>query len=357
MSLKLPDQDRTITKHDFDQLPHNIPVSATIADIEEKKGFIDYFRFVIEVKTKGGSKYLIYRRYREFFSLNQNLESKYAPEDPDKPSPNTCILPPLPGKVYIGHKQEIAESRIPELNTYMKRLLGLPTWLLLDEALRMFFYQTDQDSQQQPRALRRLRPPTRKVKTVKPKMDLLSSPRAEAMFDFRGNSKLELSLKRGEVIFLLRRVNADWLEGTVNNQTGIFPESFVKIIKPLPESDSDGEGGGASGSSAYSCLRCYLLTPSGVDTRDVCVEEDITIQPSHKDLLSRMRNVFKLDDIALNYRDPEGDLIRILDDEDVQLMIWESRGQQGKVKRPVNQFPWELHVTMTSDLSVYNTEI
>lgn len=28
---------------DFDQLPHNIPVSATIADIEEKKGFIDYF--------------------------------------------------------------------------------------------------------------------------------------------------------------------------------------------------------------------------------------------------------------------------------------------------------------------------
>lgn len=43
-----------------------------------------------------------------------------------------------------------------------QRLLGLPG-LLLDEALRMFFYQTDQDSQHQPRALRRLRPPTRKV--------------------------------------------------------------------------------------------------------------------------------------------------------------------------------------------------
>lgn len=28
---------------DFDQLPNNIPISATIADIEEKKGFIDYF--------------------------------------------------------------------------------------------------------------------------------------------------------------------------------------------------------------------------------------------------------------------------------------------------------------------------
>lgn len=32
------------------------------------------------------------------------------------------------------------------------------------------------------------------------------------MFDFRGNGKAELNLKRGEVIFLLRRVNTDWLE-------------------------------------------------------------------------------------------------------------------------------------------------
>uniref|UniRef100_A0A8P4JY93 Neutrophil cytosol factor 4 n=1 Tax=Dicentrarchus labrax TaxID=13489 RepID=A0A8P4JY93_DICLA len=304
---------------DFDQLPHNIPISATIADIEEKKGFIDYFMFVIEVKTKGGSKYFIYRRYREFFNLHQILESRYSPEDPERPGPNNCVLPTLPGKVFLGNKQEIAESRIPELNTYMKRLLGLPTWLLMDEALRMFFYQTDQDSQQKPRALRRLRPPTRKVKTVKPKMDLFSSPRAE---------------------------------GTVNNQTGIFPQSFVKIIKPLPDSDTEGEGE----SLTYSCLRCFLLTPSGVDTRDVCVQEDLTIQPTYKDLLSRMRNVFKVDDIAVNYRDPEGDLIRILDDEDIQLMIKESRRQQDKVKRPVNQFPWELHVSLASDLSVYNSE-
>lgn len=28
---------------DFEQLPHNVPVTATIADIEEKKGFIVYY--------------------------------------------------------------------------------------------------------------------------------------------------------------------------------------------------------------------------------------------------------------------------------------------------------------------------
>ena len=44
-----------------------------------------------------------------------------------------------------------------------QRLLGLPTWLLLDDDLRIFFYQTDQDSQHLPHNLRRLRPPTRKV--------------------------------------------------------------------------------------------------------------------------------------------------------------------------------------------------
>lgn len=55
------------------------------------------------------------------------------------------------------------------------------------------------------------------------------------------------------------------LQGTVNNQTGIFPQSFVKIIKPLPETETEREGEGPT----YSCLRCFLLTPSGVDTRYV----------------------------------------------------------------------------------------
>ncbi|XP_071208926.1 neutrophil cytosol factor 4-like isoform X2 [Salvelinus alpinus] len=346
---------------DFDQLPHNIPISATIADIEEKKGFIHYYRFVMEVRTRGGSKYLVYRRYSQFFNLHSELELKYSPGDQDIPGPNTCRLPTLPGKVFIGNKKEIAENRIPELNTYMKRLLGLPTWVLLDDVIRMFFYQTESDSQYQPRALRRLRPPTRRVKTVKTNQtDVFSSPRAEVVFDFSGSGRLELSMKAGEVIFLLRRVNTDWLEGKVSNRTGIFPESFVKIIKPLPESDSDGESGGASGKGAgsYSCLRCYLLTPQGVDTRDVCVEEDISTQPSYKELLARMRDVFKVDgNIALNYRDPEGDLVRLLDDGDVALMVADGRGQRSKVKRPVNQFPWELHVTAASDMSVYNTEM
>lgn len=48
------------------------------------------------MKTKGGSKYLIYRRYRQFYALQSKLEERFGPES--KTSPFTCILPTLPGK-------------------------------------------------------------------------------------------------------------------------------------------------------------------------------------------------------------------------------------------------------------------
>lgn len=42
-------------------------------------------------------------------------------------------------------------------------LLSLPIWVLMDEDVRIFFYQSPYDTEQVPQALRRLRPRTRKV--------------------------------------------------------------------------------------------------------------------------------------------------------------------------------------------------
>ncbi|KAG9338869.1 hypothetical protein JZ751_025309 [Albula glossodonta] len=145
--MSLPRQLRD--ESDFDQLPDDIPISATVADIEEKKGFIVYYQFVIEVKTKGGSKYFIYRRYRQFFALHQTLELKFSSET--QTGSYSFTLPTLPGKVFMGKKQEIAENRIPELNNYMKTLLCLPTYVLLEDVVRMFFYQSELDSKQENR--------------------------------------------------------------------------------------------------------------------------------------------------------------------------------------------------------------
>ncbi|GAB0176842.1 neutrophil cytosol factor 4 [Grus japonensis] len=275
--MSLPRQLRE--KSDFDQLPDDVPVSANIADIEEKRGFTNYYMFVIEVKVKGGGRYLIFRRYRQFYALHAKLEERYGAESNN--GPFTCTLPMLPGKVYVGAKKEIAENRIPILNVYMK-----------------------------------------------------------ALFDFSGTNKLELSFKKGDLIYLLSRVNKDWLEGTVDNATGIFPCAFVKIIKDLPQQEE-----------TVNKVRCYYHDENMSTIRDISVEEDLSSIPSFKDLMELMRKEFDQDDIVLNYRDLDGDLIRLLSDQDIELMVSQSR------TRPSEKhfFPWKLHITHKDDLGVYNT--
>ncbi|XP_063282572.1 neutrophil cytosol factor 4 [Pelobates fuscus] len=335
--MSLPRQLRD--ESDFDQLPEDVAVSAHVADVEEKRGFTVYYAFVIEVKTKGGSKYFIYRRYSQFFTLHAKLELNYGPEN--SIPPYVCILPVLPPKIYVGSKNEIAEARIPLLNAYMKGLLNSPVWLLLDEDLRVFFCQTVFDSERIPRGLRRLRPQTRKIKqNTQHVCSDMDRSRAEALFDFKGNAAPELSFKSGDVIYLLSRINKDWLEGTVGDRTGIFPHSFVRIIKDLPEEQI-----------SASLLRCYFHDDDICHIRDISVEEDVRKCPSYKELLDLIRNEFPEVDVVLNMQDNEGELIRLMDNSDMDLLI-----TQGKRKtRAGNYFPWELHVTRNGDLDIYGT--
>ncbi|XP_069509102.1 neutrophil cytosol factor 4 isoform X2 [Ambystoma mexicanum] len=334
--MSLPRQLRD--ESDFAQLPDDVPVSAHIADIEEKKGLSNYFMFLISVKTKGGGKYMIFRRYSQFYTLNATLEERYGPESANG---NYKInLPTMPGKVYVGNKRDIAESRIPILNGYMKNLLSLPIWVLLDEDVRIFFYQTGFDKDTTPSGrLRRLRPPTRRVKSISAPIPDSERPRAEALYDFTGNHKLELSFRKGDLVYLLSRINKDWLEGAVQDITGIFPQSFVKIIKDLPE-----EFG------TISWLRCYVHEELLCEIRDIAIEDDVNITPSLGELQELIRKELQVDYIVfLNYRDLDGDMIRLLDDQDVRLMVTQSRGLPTRK----NVLPWQLHLTKPEDFRVY----
>ncbi|XP_077134545.1 neutrophil cytosol factor 4 [Ranitomeya variabilis] len=332
--MSLPRQLRD--ESDFEQLPEDVAVSAHIADVEERSGFSVYYTFVIEVKTKGGSKYFIYRRYSQFFALHAKLENNYAPETGI--APYICALPPLPGKIYVGNKKEIAESRIPLLNAYMKALLTSPVWILLDEDLRLFFYQTTNDSERIPRALRRLRPQTRRIKKNSQTISDMERPRAEALFDFKGNADQELNFKCGDLIYLLSRVNKNWLEGSTADGVGIFPLSFVRIIKDLPEEKFPA-----------SWLRCYFHDYDVCSIRDIPLEEDVKKRPSYNELLQLIRNEFPGIDLALNMKDPDGDLIRLMDNSDMELLV-----TKGKSKAQLkNFFPWELHITRMDNLDVY----
>ncbi|MEE6527287.1 hypothetical protein FKM82_028561, partial [Ascaphus truei] len=91
-------------------------------------------------------------------------------------------------------------------------LLNSPVWLLLDEDLRIFFHQTAYDSERVPHALRRLRPQTRRIKRNSQHTSDMDKPRVEALFDFKGSTDLELNFKTGDLIYLLSRVNREWLE-------------------------------------------------------------------------------------------------------------------------------------------------
>ncbi|CAL2039264.1 unnamed protein product [Caenorhabditis brenneri] len=65
------------------------------------------------------------------------------------------------------------------------------------------------------------------------------APYARAVFDFQGEFENELSFSADEIIHLRRRVDSEWLEGSIGSaRVGIFPTSFVQIIVDLPDEDS-----------------------------------------------------------------------------------------------------------------------
>jgi hypothetical protein len=47
--------------------------------------------------------------------------------------------------------------------------------------------------------------------------------------------------QKGDQIYITRKVNDEWLEGTLNERTGMFPISYVEITESLPKESSFNE--------------------------------------------------------------------------------------------------------------------
>ncbi|XP_078659004.1 uncharacterized protein LOC144904179 isoform X44 [Branchiostoma floridae x Branchiostoma belcheri] len=54
---------------------------------------------------------------------------------------------------------------------------------------------------------------------------------ARAKYSFVGETQVELSLKKNDIVTLLRRVDSNWYEGQIGNRQGIFPVSYVEVFK------------------------------------------------------------------------------------------------------------------------------
>lgn len=114
----------------------------------------------------------------------------------------------------------------------------------------------------------------------------------------------------------------------------------MKILKDFPEEEDP-----------TNWLRCYYYEDTISTIKDIAVEEDLKSTPLFKDLLELMRREFQREDIALNYQDAEGDLVRLLSDEDVRLMVKWTQGLPSQK----HLFPWKLHITQEDNYKVYNT--
>ncbi|XP_071830139.1 uncharacterized protein [Apostichopus japonicus] len=55
--------------------------------------------------------------------------------------------------------------------------------------------------------------------------------KAKAKFKFKGETQNELSFSKHDYIDLIRRVDGNWWEGRLGPRTGIFPDSYIEVLK------------------------------------------------------------------------------------------------------------------------------
>ncbi|MED6238093.1 hypothetical protein ATANTOWER_008631 [Ataeniobius toweri] len=85
-----------------------------------------------------------------------------------------------------------------------------------------------------PRSYVELLPPTEKAQPKKSvPVQVLEYGEAVARFNFKGDTVVEMSFRKGERITLIRRVDENWYEGKISgtNRQGIFPVTYVEVHK------------------------------------------------------------------------------------------------------------------------------
>ncbi|XP_076223048.1 cbl-associated protein isoform X9 [Nomia melanderi] len=78
---------------------------------------------------------------------------------------------------------------------------------------------------------------------------------ARAKFNFVAQTNLELSLAKGELVVLMRRVDENWYEGRIGSRKGIFPISYVEVLtEPGHRSETPTQSKPVASPAAHSLL-------------------------------------------------------------------------------------------------------
>ncbi|XP_040052031.2 vinexin isoform X2 [Gasterosteus aculeatus] len=74
--------------------------------------------------------------------------------------------------------------------------------------------------------------PSNDTMELPPKKEEKRMKAARAKFNFQAQSPKELTLQKGDIVYIHRQVDANWFEGEHHGRAGIFPTSYVEILLP-----------------------------------------------------------------------------------------------------------------------------
>ncbi|XP_045890466.1 vinexin isoform X2 [Micropterus dolomieu] len=74
--------------------------------------------------------------------------------------------------------------------------------------------------------------PANETMDLPPKKEEKKMKAARAKFNFQAQSPKELTLQKGDIVYIHRQVDANWFEGEHHGRAGIFPTSYVEILPP-----------------------------------------------------------------------------------------------------------------------------
>ena len=84
----------------------------------------------------------------------------------------------------------------------------------------------------------------------------LHQPCAKALYDYVPQEPGDLGFKKGDIIILKKRVDANWYHGERNSSQGFFPASYVQVLTPLPNA------------TVPQCVALYDFKMSAEDEKD-----------------------------------------------------------------------------------------
>ncbi|XP_023273142.1 sorbin and SH3 domain-containing protein 2 isoform X13 [Seriola lalandi dorsalis] len=98
---------------------------------------------------------------------------------------------------------------------------------------------------------------------------------AVARYNFNADTNVELSLRKGERVILIRQVDQNWYEGKIPDTTkqGIFPVSYVDIVKRSPSKSSahhiDPHGHPGNRTPSSTPIKPFYHLPPSSTTHDL----------------------------------------------------------------------------------------